>query len=261
MKLVFTTEYNGTNFSGFQRQKNAVSIQQSLEEAIKKITKEDISINYAGRTDAGVHALCQVFDFETNIKRSDNNWMDGLNSNLPDSISIKSVSKVSDDFHSRFSAIERSYTFVIYNSKTKPLFFNDFSHYDNNEININTLKEHAYMFIGSHDFSSFRSSSCSSKNPIKNISEIKVQKHKNFILITITSNAFLHNMVRIMVGTLIDIAKGELNLSIKDILKKNDRTFAGKTASARGLFFLGPKYNSIFNIPSPTLNILDRFKI
>ena len=220
MKLVFTTEYNGTNFSGFQRQKNAVSIQQTLEEVIKKITKEDISINYAGRTDAGVHALCQVFDFETNIKRSDNNWIDGLNSNLPDSISIKSISKVSDDFHSRFSAIERSYTFVIYNSKTKPLFFNDFSHYDNNEININTLKEHAYMFIGSHDFSSFRSSSCSSKNPIKNISEIKVQKHKNFILITITSNAFLHNMVRIMAGTLIDIAKGELNLSIKDILKK-----------------------------------------
>ena len=98
MKLVFTTEYNGTNFSGFQRQKNAVSIQQTLEEAIKKITKEDISINYAGRTDAGVHALCQVFDFETNIKRSDNNWIDGLNSNLPDSISIKSISKVSDDF-------------------------------------------------------------------------------------------------------------------------------------------------------------------
>ena len=260
MKLVFTTEYNGTNFSGFQRQKNAVSIQQSLEEAIKKITKEDISINYAGRTDAGVHALCQVFDFETNIKRSDNNWIDGLNSNLPDSISIKSISKVSDDFHSRFSAVERSYTYVIYNSRSKPLFFDNCSHWDNNNLDINALNQQAKMFIGKHDFTSFRSSSCSSKNPIKSIRDIEIEHHDKFIFISIHANAFLHNMVRIMVGTLLDIAKGEINLSVEEILSKHDRSYAGKTVSAKGLFFLGPKYDLKFNIQSPTEHLLDRFK-
>ena len=117
------------------------------------------------------------------------------------------------------------------------------------------------MFIGSHDFSSFRSSNCSSRNPIKNVSEVSIKDYKNFIFITIKANAFLHNMVRIMAGTLLDIAKGEIDLSIEDILQKKDRTFAGKTASAKGLFFLGPRYDSNFNIPSPVSDLLDRVSI
>ena len=120
MRLAFVTEYDGTNFSGFQKQKNAISVQESIEDALKEVTKKNISINYAGRTDAGVHALSQVFDFETQIERDHKNWVDGINSNLPDSILVKAVTNVADDFHSRFSALDRSYTYVIYNSKTKP---------------------------------------------------------------------------------------------------------------------------------------------
>ena len=261
MRLAFTAEYDGTSFSGFQKQKNAVSIQQKIESALEEITQRKISINYAGRTDAGVHALSQVFDFETDINREDKNWLDGMNSNLPDAISIKSISRVSDNFHSRFSAKDRSYTFVVYKSKIKPLFFSSFSHWDNNTIDIKVLKNQAKMFIGSHDFSSFRSTNCSSKNPIKNVSEVNIKDYKNFIFITIKANAFLHNMVRIMAGTLLDIAKGEIDLSIEDILQKKDRTFAGKTASAKGLFFLGPRYDSNFNIPSPVADLLDRLSI
>ena len=175
MRLAFTAEYDGTSFSGFQKQKNAVSIQQKIESALEEITQRKISINYAGRTDAGVHALSQVFDFETDINREDKNWLDGMNSNLPDAISIKSISRVSDDFHSRFSAKDRSYTFVVYKSKSKPLFFSSFSHWDNNTIDIKVLKNQAKMFIGSHDFSSFRSSNCSSRNPIKNVSEVSIK--------------------------------------------------------------------------------------
>ena len=110
MRLAFTTEYDGSTFSGFQRQKNADSVQQNIEEALEKITQEKISINYAGRTDAGVHALSQVFDFSTSIKRDDKNWIDGINSNLTDLIAVTSITEVPDDFHSRFSALERSYT-------------------------------------------------------------------------------------------------------------------------------------------------------
>ncbi len=260
MRLALVTEYDGTNFSGFQKQKNAISIQESIENALKEVTKKDISINYAGRTDAGVHALCQVFDFETQIDRDHKNWIDGINSNLPDSILVKAITNVTDDFHSRFSALDRSYTYVIYNSKTKPLFFDKMVHWDDNLINFEVMKEQASMFLGSHDFTSFRSSRCSSRNPVKEIKSIEVLKKNNFIFITIRANAFLHNMVRIMAGTLVDIAKGEIDSSIEDILLKKDRASAGKTASAKGLFFLGPKYESQFNIPSPIMNVMDKFK-
>lgn len=260
MRLAFVTEYDGTNFSGFQKQKNAISVQEVIEDALKEITKEDISINYAGRTDAGVHALSQVFDFTTDIKRDHKNWIDGMNSNLPDSISIKSISDVPNDFHSRFSALDRSYTYVVYNSKTKPLFFDSLVHWDDNLIEFSSIQEQANMFLGSHDFTSFRSSRCSSNNPVKDIKSIEATKVNNFIFITIKANAFLHNMVRIISGTLIDIAKGEINLSIDEILLKKNRAAAGKTASAKGLFFLGPQYDSQFQIQSPTINIMDKFK-
>jgi tRNA pseudouridine38-40 synthase len=260
VRLAFVTEYDGTNFSGFQKQKNAISVQEVIEDALKEITKEDISINYAGRTDAGVHALSQVFDFTTDIKRDHKNWIDGMNSNLPDSISIKSISDVPDDFHSRFSALDRSYTYVVYNSKTKPLFFDNLVHWDDNLIEFSSIQEQANMFLGSHDFTSFRSSRCSSNNPVKDIKSIEATKVNNFIFITIKANAFLHNMVRIISGTLIDIAKGEINLSIDEILLKKNRAAAGKTASAKGLFFLGPQYDSQFQIQSPTINIMDKFK-
>ena len=260
MRLAFVTEYDGTNFSGFQKQKNAISVQEAIEDALKEITKQEISINYAGRTDAGVHALSQVFDFKTDIDRDHKNWIDGMNSNLPDSISIKSISNVSEDFHSRFSALDRSYTYVVYNSKTKPLFFDRLVHWDDNLIEFSIIKEQANMFLGSHDFTSFRSSRCSSNNPVKDIKSIEATKVNNFIFITIKANAFLHNMVRIISGTLIDIAKGEINLSIDEILLKKNRAAAGKTASAKGLFFLGPQYDSQFQIQSPTINIMDKFK-
>jgi len=169
VRLAFTTEYDGSTFSGFQRQKNADSVQQNIEEALEKITQEKISINYAGRTDAGVHALSQVFDFSTSIKRDDKNWIDGINSNLTELIAVTSITEVPDDFHSRFSALERSYTYVVYNSRSKPLFFGNSVHWDNNHIDINILKEQSKMFLGTHDFSSFRSSSCNSNNPVKNI--------------------------------------------------------------------------------------------
>ena len=122
MRLAFTVEYDGTDFSGFQKQKNASTIQEKIEEAIKTVTGSDITINYSGRTDAGVHALSQVFDFETSIKRDNKNWIDGINSNLPKTIAVKQIYDVPEDFDSRFSAIERRYSYVIYNSKNKPLF-------------------------------------------------------------------------------------------------------------------------------------------
>ena len=116
------------------------------------------------------------------------------------------------------------------------------------------------MFLGEHNFTSFRSSSCNSKNPIKNVSYVELKTVENFIIITVSANAFLQNMVRIMVGTLLDIAKNEIDLTIKEILEKQDRQYAGKTAPAKGLFFLGPKYKEENTINSYLPNLFDRFK-
>jgi len=260
VKIAATLEYDGTKFSGFQRQNNAITIQQHLEEALNKITSENIVINYSGRTDAGVHAISQVFDFETNISREDSSWIKGINSNLPRSIGVKKIFNVPNNFDSRFSAIERKYSYVIYNSMSKPLFFDDYCHWITNKLDKALLLDQLNMFLGTHDFSSFRSSNCNSRNPVKTIHNVDLKTYENFIIITVTANAFLQNMVRIMIGTLIDIAKYENDSSVKDILKKNDRSFAGKTAPAKGLFFLGPKYNEI-NTQTMENNLLDRFKI
>ena len=260
MKLAFTLEYDGTNFSGFQRQKNALTVQEHLETAIEEITGTKITINYSGRTDAGVHALSQVFDFDTDIKRSEQNWIKGINSNLPKTIFVKDVYEMPQNFDSRFSAIERRYSYVIYNSKNKPIFFDRFTYWVTNELDIEKMEEQLDMFLGEHNFTSFRSSSCNSKNPIKNISYVELKTIENFIIITIAANAFLQNMVRIMVGTLLDIAKNEIDFTIKEILDKQERQYAGKTAPAKGLFFLGPKYEEEIIINSYVPNLIDRIK-
>jgi len=261
VRLAFTLEYDGTDFSGFQIQKNSITIQEHLENAIKEITAEDIKINYSGRTDAGVHALSQVFDFETDIERDDASWVRGINTNLPKSIAVKNIYHVPIDFNSRFSAQERRYAYVIYNSSNKPLFFDKFSHWITNEIDLNEMHLQLEMFLGEHNFSSFRSSNCNSKNPIKTVSFVDMNTIGNFIIVTIAANAFLQNMVRIMVGTIVDIAKKENNLSIKDIIKKEDRSYAGKTLPASGLFLLGPSYKDDLGIKSLEHNLFDRLKI
>ena len=261
MRLVFTVEYDGTDFSGFQKQDNATTIQEHIEYALKRVTGSNIKINYSGRTDAGVHAISQVFDFDTNIERDHDNWINGINSNLPKSISVKSIYNVKEDFNSRFSALERRYSYVIYNSKKKPVFFDKFSYWVTNKLDINEMKHQSNMFLGEHNFNSFRSSNCNSKNPVKKVSYVDIQRTNNFIIVTIAANAFLQNMVRIMVGTIVDISKNENDLSIADILKKEDRKFAGKTAQAKGLFFLGPSYPEHFEINSLELSLFNRLEM
>ena len=205
--------------------------------------------------------MSQVCDFETNIDRNKKNWLNGLNSNLPSSIAVKDIFKVPADFNSRFSAIERKYAYLIYNSDNKPLFFEKYTYWITNKLNTVLLEEELKKFIGKKDFSSFRSSNCNSNNAIKTVNDVSLKTINNFIIITIVANAFLQNMVRIMVGTLIDIAKKENSMSIEEILDKKNRSFAGKTAPACGLFFLGPSYKDELKIKSCEKSIIERLKI
>ena len=244
MRFVGICQYDGSNYSGFQSQKNASSIQDRLELAISSIGELEERINYAGRTDAGVHATGQIFDFSSKDRRETSQWLKGLNSQLPNDISVSSIQKVPNEFHSRFNAINRSYTYVIYTGKTQPIFLRDYIYWEKHEIDLEIMRAEATHLIGTHNFNSFRGSKCTAKNPVRTLESINIEQKENFIVVSLCANAYLYNMVRIIVGTLLDISKGS-GKNMKTILNAQDRKVAGKTAQAQGLFFTGAEYKKI----------------
>ena len=258
MKLAFKIQYKGTHYSGFQSQKNANSIQDELIRAFKQISVDNLQMNYSGRTDKGVHALGQVFDIVVSQDRSDMQWINGLNSNLPNDISVVDVDRVEDTFHSRFDAIDRTYSYLIFNSPSRNVLLDDFYYWEQSDLDIDKMNEESQCLIGKHNFSSFRSLSCGSNNPERDIKKIEINKLENIVEIKITANAFLQNMVRIIVGTLLEIGKDQIKTSIREILESKDRNSAGITINPRGLIFLGPNYENITKLnpaKSPLIRI------
>ena len=258
MKLAFKIQYKGTHYSGFQSQKNANSIQDELIRAFKQISVDNLQMNYSGRTDKGVHALGQVFDIVVSQDRSDMQWINGLNSNLPNDISVVDVDRVEDTFHSRFDAIDRTYSYLIFNSPLRNVLLDDFYYWEQSDLDIDKMNEESQCLIGKHNFSSFRSLSCGSNNPERDIKKIEINKLGNIIEIKITANAFLQNMVRIIVGTLLEIGKDQIKTSLREILESKDRNSAGITINPRGLIFLGPNYENITKLnpaKSPLIRI------
>ena len=258
MKLAFKIQYKGTHYSGFQSQKNANSIQDELLRAFKQISVDNLQMNYSGRTDKGVHALGQVFDIVVSQDRSDMQWINGLNSNLPNDISVVDVDRVEDTFHSRFDAIDRTYSYLIFNSPSRNVLLDDFYYWEQSDLDIDKMNEESQCLIGKHNFSSFRSLSCGSNNPERDIKKIEINKLGNIIEIKITANAFLQNMVRIIVGTLLEIGKDQIKTSLREILESKDRNSAGITINPRGLIFLGPNYENITKLnpaKSPLIRI------
>ena len=258
MKLAFKIQYKGTHYSGFQSQKNANSIQDELIRAFKQISVDNLQMNYSGRTDKGVHALGQVFDIVVSQDRSDMQWINGLNSNLPNDISVVDVERVEDTFHSRFDAIDRTYSYLIFNSPSRNVLLDDFYYWEQSDLDIDKMNEESQCLIGKHNFSSFRSLSCGSNNPERDIKKIEINKLGNIIEIKITANAFLQNMVRIIVGTLLEIGKDQIKTSLREILESKDRNSAGITINPRGLIFLGPNYENITKLnpaKSPLIRI------
>lgn len=247
MKIVASCQYIGTNYSGFQFQDNALSVQEKIENAISSVTPLSSRVNCAGRTDKGVHALNQIIDFETREDLKDINWKEAINSFLPNDIKINWCCNAPEDFHARYSAHERSYLYVINNSKRESVFLNDYSLNLPYKLDVKAVQQNAQFLVGTHDFSSFRSSKCNASNPVKTINQIIVDANADLITLKITANSFLQNMIRIIVGTLLDASKSKARLShsILEILNSKDRAMSGKTVSPKGLYFLGAKYASL----------------
>ncbi len=235
--LKVTMAYRGTNYHGFQRQENAVGIQNILEEKLSAITNAPVKINGCSRTDTGVHANDYCFSFETEHRIPCNNIIRGMNSILPDDLAILNCEEVAADFHARYSCIAKEYQYVILNRMSKDPFMSDLALHYPYEMNVGIMEKAAQDFVGTHDFTSFCGTANQKENSVRTIEYFKIEKNENLVKLLVKGDGFLYNMVRIMVGTLIFINEKKLAPdSIPQILEAKNRNLAGKTAEAHGLY-------------------------
>ena len=235
--IKLTIEYDGTNYSGWQNQDNAITIQEILEHAIRIATGENIKLIGSGRTDGGVHALGQVANFYTKSSIPDEKFRDILNNLLPDDIKIVESRGVAHNFHSRFSAIKKRYKYRIYNNEIPRPIYRNYSFHYKQKLDIDKMRLASNYLIGTHDFKCFMSSQSVVKSTIRTIYEVKIEKIEDFIEITIVGNSFLRYMVRIIIGTLINVGIGKASVEhIPIIISSKNRHNAGKTAPPQGLF-------------------------
>lgn len=234
--LKLTIQYDGTKYCGWQKQPNSSGIQGTIEYAIYEITKEKVNIIGSGRTDAGVHALGQVANFKTNSNIPAARIPDALNAKLPKDISIIDCQEVSDDFHSRYSATGKIYRYLIYNKPYRSPLYKGISYHVRYDLDIEKMRVEAQSLLGTHEFKGFMSSGSSVKDTVRTIHNISIEESGDLIVLEVEGNGFLYNMVRIIVGTLVDIGRGRIDKPLEEIIASQDRGEAGHTAPAHGLF-------------------------
>lgn len=251
-RIVMGVSYDGSQWSGWQKQIHRNTIQDVLEYSINQFISPKYSNNInticAGRTDAGVHATMQIVHFDTILDRSMESWVRGVNTFLPDSISVLWARNISSDFHARFSAISRTYTYILYQHKIRPSILNKKVGWLYNKIDMSTIYDLSKIFLGKHDFNNFRSSQCQSKNPVKTIYEFNICEKGNFIIFKIKGNSFLYHMVRNIIGALIQVASNKKNNDwLKELFHKKSKDSIC-TFSPYGLYLSSITYPDKFNL-------------
>ncbi|CAN8140536.1 tRNA pseudouridine(38-40) synthase [uncultured Thiomicrorhabdus sp.] len=258
MRIALGIEYLGGAYCGYQRQKHCQSVQEYLEKALSSIANETIELFCAGRTDTGVHAIGQVVHFNTNAVRPEKAWIQGANTHLPADIRIAWMQEVpggDDGFHARFSAVARQYRYVIYNRKVHSAVLAGRVTHEPYPLNAELMNQAAQALIGEQDFSSFRAAACQASHAMRNVQSVQVGRVGGFVLIDIQANAFLHHMVRNIVGSLIQVGKQQQPVEwVADLLALQDRTKAAPTAPAEGLYFVNAIYPDVWQIPQTRLD-------
>lgn len=234
IKLII--EYDGTNYGGWQKQKNNKTVQETIEKAIKNVTHEEVELTGSSRTDAGVHAKGMVANFYTNSSVPSDKFREAINTKLPDDIGIVLSEEVEKGFHARYNSKGKTYRYSIVNRYEKVCIGRQTSYQVKDKLNLELMREACKYFIGKHDFKAFRTEGSSVKTTIRTISQLEIISRDNNLDIIITADGFLYNMVRIIVGTLIEVGKGKIEpKAIENIIKSKDRTKAGACAPAKGL--------------------------
>lgn len=275
-------EYAGTGWLGWQTQPHGMTVQDQLENALKRFANNSIQTHCAGRTDAGVHALEQVVHFDTLLDRTAYSWVNGVNAFLPNSIAVRwakelaSADQMSADeevevdkivqpgnpFHARFSAYERTYHYVIHNSTVRSPIWSGRTGWVFRPLDVARMQEAANFLLGEHDFTVFRAAGCQAKSPIKHMYEAKVRRCGDLIVCSFRASAFLHHMVRNMVGALIFVGVGRRDVTwISELLKSRDRSLSAPTFSPDGLYLAKIGYDPRWELPQSKLSQLFGFNL
>ncbi len=243
VRIKMTVEYDGSRYHGFQIQHNANTVQAELENGIKRLTSEQVSIICAGRTDSGVHALGQVVAFDTQTSIPGDKWQFALNSFLPADIQIIESSQCNPHFHPRFDARSKTYHYLLYRQSKGRIFYRNYALYNTDILDIIAMQVGAQLLEGRHNFKSFCASGSSVKTFERSIYRCKVIENEPFLCLEIKADGFLYNMVRIIMGTLLEIGRGNYQPeTIKDIIAAQDRTKAGPTVPPQGLYLVEVEY-------------------
>ncbi len=253
-RVVLGVQYDGAPWQGWQTQLNGLTVQDKLELALGKFTRQEISTSCAGRTDAGVHAIEQVVHFDTVLDRDMQSWVRGVNTFLPPSIAVRWATEVANDadenFHARFSARSRTYQYVLYNNQVRSPLLEGKAGWVFRTLDVDKMRVAAAYLLGEHDFSSFRSVQCQAKSPIKTMYAIKIEQRGDLIMFTVHANAFLHHMVRNIIGSLIYVGNGtQPSTWLKELLEAQDRKIAAPTFMADGLYLAKIDYDPKWKLP------------
>ena len=254
-RIALGLQYDGSPWHGWQTQPHGRTVQDVLESALAKFCQAPIATTCAGRTDAGVHALSQVVHFDTPVSRENFSWVRGVNAFLPDSIAVQWATEVEggeQGFHARFSALTRTYHYVIYNYPVRSPLCEGRAGWVFRPLDVALMEDAAQALIGEHDFSAFRAAECQAASPVRTLHKISIKRHGDRVLITLNANAFLHHMVRNIVGSLIQVGVGNRPVAwMAALLISRQRELAAPTFSPDGLYLAKVDYDARWALPVP----------
>ncbi|WP_049622914.1 tRNA pseudouridine(38-40) synthase TruA [Frateuria defendens] len=251
MRIALGIEYDGTDFLGWQRLSHGRTVQGELERALSAVAAQPVTVNCAGRTDAGVHGRCQVVHFDTTAQRALRGWVLGGCANLPPGVAVLWAQEVPEAFHARFSARSRRYRYTILNRPVRAALDARYVTWERQPLDAGRMHAAAQALLGEHDFSAFRAVSCQASHPRREMLAIGVRREGEQVIVEVEANAFLHHMVRNIVGSLLPVGRGERPVEwMAELLAGRDREVAGPTAPATGLTFIGPRYEAHWGLPA-----------
>jgi len=256
-RIAAIVEYDGTEYAGWQSQDHSASIQDAVQAAISFVAGEPVVAVCAGRTDSGVHAVGQVIHFDTHAVRTARSWVLGANTKLSPAIALQWAAEVDSGFHARHKAVRRHYRYAILNRSARSALQRTRAAWIHRPLDASAMHAAAQALIGEHDFSAFRSVHCQSKSTVRNVHQLEVRREGDYVWLEIAANAYLHHMVRNIVGTLLEVqAETDPALAMARVLASGNRRFAGATAPAAGLYLWRVDYPPAYGIPTPDHELL-----
>ena len=250
MRVALGVEYDGSAFHGWQVQPGGGTVQDTLQAALRKIAGVPVDVVCAGRTDAGVHATGQVVHFDAPVERPLSAWVRGVNTFLPPAVAVCWARPVADDFHARFAAFGRRYRYLLLNRPQRPGVWHGRAGWYHHALDAAAMQQAADRFVGEHDFSAFRAAECQAKSPVKTLRRAEVRRVGDLVVFDFEASAFLHHMVRNMVGSLVYVGQGKHAPGwIAELLGERDRRRAAPTFAAAGLYLVGVDYEARWGLP------------